>query len=490
MIDHHLRLCRTGTKALVVTPDSGLRARLEQLLATIGCRSDEVARPAHAARHLAHLSTDAVLLDLEAGDDGAWEAECRALLSHNVVRAGAIPVVVLADSAGLATAARMIQLGASDYVSRRSTDEQIVERVVLAFSGRSGPIASSASLGDPAPKQQHGMAGGSAASGSAGPLLGRSDAIQGVLARIRMVAGKQTTVLITGETGTGKERVAQAIHAQGPNAAREMVSVNCAGIPSNLLEDEFFGHVKGAFTDAHQIHIGRFEQAAGSNIFLDEIGDLPLELQPKLLRVLQEREIHRIGGVDTIHVSARVIAATNADLWAGVRDGRFREDLFYRINVFPIQLPALRDRREDIPIFLHHFLDCFCRRERLPPKTVHPRAEAELLTRPWPGNIRELENAVETAVILSEERQELDLNDFPQQERPAASDPPRRIPAGGELGHKTLVEQFERDLISRVLERTSGNKTLAAEVLRLKRTTLVEKWKKLQQDAETCPETV
>ncbi|MDA1313563.1 MAG: sigma-54 dependent transcriptional regulator [Acidobacteria bacterium] len=488
MIDKHLRLYRKGTKTLVISADRDLCTKLAQLLAAIGCRSDEVLRPAGALQHLAHLSTDAVLLDIEAGDDEAWEAEYRTLLSHDVVRAGVIPVVVFANAGGLAAAARMIQLGASDYVSRLSTDEQIAERVVLALSGRSGSMASFAKLGGPALKQQVTTAKGSVNGHSPGLLLGQSDAIQEVLARIEMVADKQTTVLIMGETGTGKERVARAIHAQGPNSAREMVSVNCAGIPSNLLEDEFFGHIKGAFTDAHQIRIGRFEQAAESSIFLDEIGDLPLELQPKLLRVLQEREIYRIGGADTIRVNARVIAATNTDLWAGVGDGSFREDLFYRINVFPIQLPALRDRSEDIPLFLDHFLERFCRRDSLPPKMIHPAAEAELTARSWPGNIRELENAVEMAVILSKERQELDLNDFPRQRRPAAREPIERMPMARELGYKTLVEQFERDLISRVLQRTSGNKTLAAEMLRLKRTTLVEKWKKLQQDTSVHAE--
>jgi DNA-binding NtrC family response regulator len=497
MIKEDLTLCRTGTKVLVISPDNGMQARLAQLLSTIGCRSDEVSRPARAGERLKHLPVDAVLLDLEAHGDEAWEPECRELLSHRVVCDGAIPVVVFADAEGVAAAARMIQFGAADYVSRLSTNEQIVERILIALSYRSGCTVSPAGLGGFVPKVEDRAVEGSVNGRSqtesgnsfaSGLVLGRSDSIQEVLDRIRLVADKRTTVLIMGETGTGKERVARAIHALGPNSTREMVSVNCAGIPSNLLEDEFFGHVKGAFTDAHQNRIGRFEQAEGSNIFLDEIGDLPLELQPKLLRVLQEREIHRIGGVETIRVNTRVIAATNADLWAGVHDGTFREDLFYRINVFPIHLPALRERREDIPLFLNHFLERFCRREGLPPKVIHPGAEAELMARPWPGNIRELENAVEMAVILSGDRPEVDLSDFPQQRRPAMPEE-HRAAAGSELDYKALIEQFERDLISRVLERTQGNKTLAAEVLRLKRTTLVEKWKKLQPDSQVYAET-
>ena len=318
-------------------------------------------------------------------------------------------------------------------------------------------------------------------------VLGRSEAMRHILDRVDLVADKQTTVLISGETGTGKERIARALHAAGKRSAREMVSVNCAGIPSSLLEDEFFGHVKGAFTDAHQSRVGRFEQACGGSIFLDEIGELPLDLQPKLLRVLQERELHRIGGLDTIRVDARVIAATNVDLWTNVQEGRFREDLFYRLNVFPIHLPALRERREDIPLFLNHFLEQFCHREGLRPKIVEPAAETELMTRAWPGNIRELENAVEMAVILSGDREVLGTRDFPEPRR-------RRLANGANLGsshpdrdrdYKTIVEQFERDLIAGMLAETNGNKTLAAERLQLNRTTLIEKWKKLQQGSRT-----
>jgi transcriptional regulator with GAF, ATPase, and Fis domain len=258
-----------------------------------------------------------------------------------------------------------------------------------------------------------------------------------------------------------------------------MVSVNCGGIPATLLEDEFFGHVKGAFTDAHQARVGRFEQAHHASIFLDEIGDLPLELQPKLLRVLQEREVHRIGGVEAIQLDVRVIAATNVDLWGRVQESRFREDLYYRINVFPIHLPPLRERREDIPLFIAHFLERFCRRDGLTPKRLRASAEAELMSRPWPGNIRELENAVEIAVIRSQERAEVDLVDFPPA-RPLLPSAPL-LPPAGPVDLRGLVQQFERDLINRALERASGNKSLAAHLLGLKRTTLLEKLKKLEE---------
>jgi transcriptional regulator with GAF, ATPase, and Fis domain len=315
-------------------------------------------------------------------------------------------------------------------------------------------------------------------------LFGESAAIRSVFEQVRLVARRDTTVLITGETGTGKERISRAIHRFSSRGKMEMVSINCGGIPATLLEDELFGHVKGAFTDARQARIGRFEQADHSTIFLDEIGDLPIELQPKLLRVLQEREIHRIGGVEALQLDVRVIAATNMDLWKRVEEGRFREDLFYRINVYHIHLPPLRERTEDIPLFARYFLDKLCRRDGLAPKRIRPSLEAELIRRPWRGNIRELENAVEIAVIRSEDRAELLEQDFPPSREAVGhtGDWPLPVPApkltADTLDFKALVNRYERDLILRTLELTQGNKNKAAQILRLKRTTLIEKLKR------------
>ena len=316
-------------------------------------------------------------------------------------------------------------------------------------------------------------------------MFGGSGAIRSVFEQVRLVARRDTTVLITGETGTGKERVSRAIHRLGARGQMEMVSINCGGIPATLLEDEFFGHVKGAFTDARQARVGRFEQANGSTIFLDEIGDLPLELQPKLLRVLQEREIHRIGGVEAVQLDVRVIAATNVDLWKRVEQGRFREDLFYRINVFHIHLPPLRERTEDIPLFIRYFLEKLCGRDGLPQKRLKPLAEAELMKRPWRGNIRELENAVEIAVIRSQDRTELTEQDFPPSRQAVAQTgdwpmPAPIRPTGADLDFKAMVNRYERDLILRTLELTNGNKNKAAQMLRLKRTTLIEKLKRFE----------
>ena len=223
------------------------------------------------------------------------------------------------------------------------------------------------------------------------------------------------------------------------------------------------------------------------NFLLDEVGDLPLELQPKLLRALQEREIHPIGGVETIRFDARVIAATNVDLWSRVRERTFREDLFYRVNVFPIHLPPLRERREDIPLFINYFMERFCRREGLQPKHVDPALEADLVGRSWPGNIRELENAVEIAGIRSQDRLLVEQADFPEP-RPASSSFIKTPNLDDEANLKEIVAQVEHDLIRQVLGRTKGNKTRAAEILQIKRTTLVEKLKKLDRARAAEPE--
>jgi len=439
-------------------------------LEAAGFRVDAVSGVSEARSRLLLLKPSLVLLDLSPELALEAEPDCQDLITAAKNLPQPVPVLLLANGDRFWLAGELLRHGASDYLLKPISAEDLLRRLGLALGPRQGlprmpPGMAADSRGEALAAETLDLellgAGAAAASQD---LIGHSEAIQKVLEQVRLVAPKSTTVLITGETGTGKERVARAIHALSRRRNRALVSVNCGGIPANLLEDEFFGHVKGAFTDAHQPRLGRFEQAHRGTIFLDEIGDLPLELQPKLLRVLQEREIHRVGGVDTIRVDARVIAATNVDLWSRVGEGRFREDLFYRINVFPIELPPLRQRRGDVPLFLDFFLDRFCRRDGLARKYVEPRAEAELLARSWPGNIRELENAVEVAVIRSRDRQWLTIDDFPEP-RPA--------------DFKQLVSRFERDLITRVLERARGNKSQAAEMLRLKRTTLVEKLKKL-----------
>jgi len=293
---------------------------------------------------------------------------------------------------------------------------------------------------------------------------------------IRLVAGRRSTVLITGETGTGKEMVARAIHHASPRAHLPMVTVNCNALPENLIEAELFGHVRGAFTGAIQHRVGRFEQAHRGTLFLDEIGDLPLDMQAKLLRVLQEREFQRVGSSETIHVDVRLIAATNVDLAARVRERKFREDLYYRLNVVPVSTPPLRDRLEDIPLLAAHFVEKICRQEDLRPRRLTPEALDRLATYSWPGNVRQLENTVERAIALSGDREMLCASDF---DLPATTEPdPIALPESG-LDFDRTVGSIERQILQQAMRKSGGNKTAAAEMLGLKRTTLAAKLKSL-----------
>ncbi len=315
-------------------------------------------------------------------------------------------------------------------------------------------------------------------------LIGDSPAMRLVSHIIHRVACRRATVLITGETGTGKEIAARALHMAGGRRSARMVAVNCSALPDNLLEAELFGHVRGAFTGAVQNRTGRFEEAHGGTLFLDEIGEMPLDLQAKLLRVLQEREFQRLGSSETIRVDIRVVAATNCDLEERIPQGRFREDLYYRLNVVPLRMPPLRERPGDIPLLADHFVGKICRMEDLPLKRIEPKAKDLLSNHSWPGNVRQLENAVEMAIALSGERLLLVPEDFPL---PAAGRP--RVSAGaapfvavpdGGLDYEQTLAFIERSILEQALQKTGGNKKAAAEMLRLKRTTLSAKVRSLE----------
>jgi DNA-binding NtrC family response regulator len=311
-------------------------------------------------------------------------------------------------------------------------------------------------------------------------LVGDSPAMERVLETIRLIGPRRCTVLITGETGTGKELVARALHQASPRARQPLVAVNCSALPEHLLEAELFGHVKGAFTGAINARAGRFEQANRGTLFLDEIGDMPMELQVKLLRVLQDREFQRLGSGDTVAVDVRVIAASNVDLLERVRQGKFREDLYYRLNVVPVAVPPLRHRESDIPQLVEHFINKVCQLEGIPEKSLEPGTLARLRACRWPGNVRELENTVEMAVVMSGDRQTLYAADFGLSHSAAAGVIPFEAPAqtGDEsawVDFETAVSQFERSILERALVKTSGNKTAAAQLLGMKRTTLIMK---------------
>ncbi len=316
-------------------------------------------------------------------------------------------------------------------------------------------------------------------------LVGHSPAMEEVAETIRLVGPRRCTVLISGETGTGKEMAARALHLASPRAQANMVAVNCTALPENLLEAELFGHTKGAFTGAIGNRIGRFEQAHKGTIFLDEIGDMPLDLQAKLLRVLQDRELQRLGSSETIKIDVRVIAASNVNLAERVKEGRFREDLYYRLNVFPLKMPPLRARASDIPVLISHFLKKVCHAEDIPLKRVTSEALAPLRQHPWPGNVRQLENAVEMAVAGSGERDVLFIKDFGIQQ-PVQ---PRVMPASADFNapempesvdFESAVRRFELTMLNSALRASGGNKSVAAERLGMKRTTLIMKMRSFE----------
>ncbi|MEW6658364.1 MAG: sigma-54 dependent transcriptional regulator [Thermodesulfobacteriota bacterium] len=310
-------------------------------------------------------------------------------------------------------------------------------------------------------------------------IVGNSEAIIQVFELIKKVADTDSTVLVLGESGTGKELINRAIHYNSLRRDGPLIPVNCAAIPEELLESELFGHERGAFTHAIRTRIGRFEQASGGTIFLDEIADMSPSLQVKILRVLQDRSFERIGGLKTIKVDIRVIAATNQDLEDMVRRGRFREDLYYRLNVIPIRVPPLRDRVADIPLLVQHFLHEFSRKKKKPCKRLNPKAMDLLLRYAWPGNVRELENLMERLVILSE-GEEIQASELPERFRSKPASPPvkpQEIPDHG-IHLTAAVQEFERALILKALDKSNWVKSRAAQLLNLNRTTLLEKMKK------------
>lgn len=321
------------------------------------------------------------------------------------------------------------------------------------------------------------------------PIIANSLVMQNLLQQVNIVSPFNTTILITGETGTGKELLAHNIHQKSLRAKQPFVAINCAAIPEHLLEDELFGHVKGAFTGAHSSREGRFELANGGTLFLDEIGDMSLAIQAKLLRVLQEREFEKLGSSRTIKIDVRIIAATSANLEQKMQDGSFRPDLFYRLNVVHFTLPLLRNRKEDIPLIAEHLLVRFCGNMGLPAKYFHERASNALKSYHWPGNIRQLQNVMERTAIMTGTSTTIYLEDLPKeitQQEPAslsfeAYQKVVPLPETG-LNFEEVVSSLEKDLLCQSLKKSGGNKMQAAKLLSMKRTTFVEKLKRLGID--------
>ncbi len=385
-----------------------------------------------------------------------------------------LPVIIRYPQGSFQEAVRLTKLGAYDFLGAGTELEDTARVVERALSEQRARELALAGQTDPTPWKRL--------------LVGESRALKTIEGIIRMIAPRRVTVLITGETGTGKEMAARAIHAASGRSHLPMVAVNCNALPDTLLEAELFGHVRGAFTGAIAQRVGRFEQAHRSTLFLDEIGDMPLDLQAKLLRVIQERELQRLGSSDTLKLDVRIIAASNTDLAERVRQGVFREDLYYRLNVVPVRMPPLRERISDVPLLVRHFIEKICKNEAIPAKRIAEAAIERLSAYSWPGNVRQLENAVEMAVALSGDEEVLFPSDFPlplpSEGKPFAGSgaPSIRLPDDG-LDFERTVSRIERSILHQALERTGGNKKQAARMLRLKRTTLTAKLKSLEAAA-------
>jgi DNA-binding NtrC family response regulator len=404
-------------------------------------------------------------------DSAAGEEPVDVLETIHAIKSN-LPVVFRCADMTAFTAARLIYAGAAYCFDARDSVSRLRETLESTIT-----------------QKQMQDRNGQAASHSAEPwrafLIGDSRAMESVAETVRLVGPRRCTVLISGETGTGKEMAARAIHMASPRSRHPMVAINCSALPENLLEAELFGHTKGAFTGAANLRIGRFEQAHQSTIFLDEIGDMPLELQAKLLRVLQDREVQRLGSSENIKIDVRVIAATNVDLQERVKQGRFRADLFYRLNVVPLRMPTLSKRTTDIPMLVNHFVRKVCLAEDIPVKRLSPEALCRVCASPWPGNVRQLENSVEMAVAVSGDRDVLYPKDFGLTDsgpRSTSTGTIAQFPAAlsGPIHFDTAVSQFQLAILDAALRQSNGNKTVAAERLGIKRTTLIMKMRSLE----------
>jgi DNA-binding NtrC family response regulator len=443
-----------GGRVLVVDDEPGVRESLRMCLRD-ACEVDVAASVDEALASVREDPPDLVLLDLVMPGRSGFE-----LLAELGSRPGAPAVVVLTGTTTVSTAVDAMKQGAADYLTKpfevdalRIKVRQLLERRALE-------------------REVEDLRAQVEARDRVGELLGRSEAMHEVFRTIRRVAASRVTVLIRGESGTGKELAARAIHELGPRRSGPFVAVNCAGIPDALIESELFGHERGAFTDARERRIGRFEAASGGTLFLDEIGELAAPVQAKLLRALQERRIDRIGGQASVEIDARVVTATNRDLEKEVEAGRFRADLFYRIHVVALELPPLRERREDVRLLAHQFLERARAEAGRGPKRIAPRALAALERFPWPGNVRELANAIERAVALSD-HDVLELADLPPQvARAGRVEELREEVRSGELGIEAAAADFEREILLEALERCDWNQTRTAEQLRVTRRVL------------------
>jgi DNA-binding NtrC family response regulator len=449
-----------GPRILIIDDEAAIRESLELLLELEGF---DIATAPEGERGLQILDEsvfDLVLLDLALPDRSGFE-----VLRTIRERHATLPVIMITAYGTVQNVVEAMHQGADNFIQKPWDNEKLLADIRAAI-GRRRAEAENVQL-KRALKQRYSFEN----------IIGKSDGMQAVLELVSQVAPSRSTVLVQGESGTGKELIAKAIHSHSPRRDKPFVPVHTGAVPSELLESALFGHVKGAFTSAVASKKGLFEIANGGTLFLDEIGTMALDTQAKLLRVLQDRKFMLVGGVQEIQVDVRIVAATNANLRAAVREGRFREDLYYRLNVITIDLPPLRSRKEDIPLLATHCLKRFCDDNGVASRTLAPDTMRLLMDYSWPGNVRELENAIERCVVLSTE---------PTIEKSLLPDQiTGRNTMASLLDHHPeaslfeIVEEFERRLITERLESCNWNQTDAAEAFRIPLSTLNQKIKRL-----------
>lgn len=449
-------------KVLIVDDETLVRQFLHEVLAEEGFSVFEAADGGDALNTLTNNPMDVVIMDLRMpGMDG--------IETLKEINKGEIPtkVIIMTGYATIRTAVDTIKLGAFNYIAKPFENDDLVAMVKEAVASPQAPALNDACEAEPEESNPSG-------------IIGRSPAMNGIFKMIQKVAAHNTTVLITGESGTGKSLLAQVIHDASSRKNAPFVTINCATLPENLLESELFGHEKGAFTGAVSVQTGKFELAKNGTIFLDEISTLSANTQAKLLRVIQDKKFERVGGERTLEVDVRIIAATNERLDLAVKEGRFREDLFYRLNVITIEMPPLRDRAEDIPLLVYFFINRFHEKLGVNISGVSSEAMDLLIRYKWPGNIRELENVIERAMILEDDA-EIGLDCLPAHIRLIKRESHRNTSAEEDpLGLKLdkAVDQAEKELMLEVLEKTNGHRAKAAEILGISRRTLQYKLKK------------
>jgi DNA-binding NtrC family response regulator len=441
----------TSARILVVDDEEQMRDLLAKVLERNDYEVSVVSDGAAALASLEREPVDLVLTDVRMpGIDGMEALRAIKELNPEIV------VIIMTAFGSIDQAVQAVKDGAYDYINKPFKIDELLLTIQKALEDRRLRQEVTTLRQEVHTRYQFDR------------LIGKSRPMQEIFTLIEQVAASRSTVMISGKSGTGKELVAKAVHYNSPRAAKAFVAVNCAAIPAELLESELFGHEKGAFTGAIATKVGKFELATGGTLFLDEVGSMRLDLQAKILRALQEREVERVGGTRTIKIDVRVLAATNRDLKKAVEEGTFREDLYYRLNVVPITLPDLKDRQEDIPLLANHFVKKFAQESNPTIREISKEAMAVLLAYAWPGNVRELENAIERAVTLGRGPAVL-TTDLPPQLVGGVS-PLEKI-----MAREATLEDLERDYIAMILRRTKGHQIRAASILGIDRRTLYRK---------------